>query len=83
MQTKSNIVKDFINTNSNLAWIYSLASDPIVEAQEVEAYIKGAATSFNDAELSIMLRVMSIIDDNPDKTIQYCIGFAVYKYLSK
>ena len=83
MQNQSNTVKDFINANTNLAWIYSLASDPIVEAQEVEAYIKGAATSFNDAELSIMLRVMSIVDSNPDKSIQYCIGFAVFKYLSK
>lgn len=80
---KNSPTKDFIAANSNLAWIYSLAADPIVEANEVEAYIKGAASSFNDAELSIMLRVMSIIDMYPEKSIQYCIGFAVFKYLNK
>lgn len=83
MATQSNVVIDFINANPKLAWIYSLASDSVVGALEVETYIKGAATSFNDAELSIMLRVMPIIDANPDKSIQYCIGYAVFKYLNK
>lgn len=81
--SKSPEVMAVINANPKLQHIYELAEHPEVTAHDVELFIMGALVGTTEAELHIFLRVMSIIDANPDKSLRYSIGFAVWKYINK